>query len=123
MSGKRNDTHRNPYLCDVCGEEFADLDSFILHKEGYENNDFFLCNKWKSLFTTENHLNDHLDNHKYHVQRASEALTDACSDSTILDCGTSKQSDVEIEKQKIKPSSSVDRDCTTNNSCPSDQCR
>ena len=33
MTGKRNDTHRDPYLCDVCGEEFADLDSFILHKK------------------------------------------------------------------------------------------
>ena len=115
MAGKRNDCRKDPYQCDVCSEEFTNLDSFTLHKGGYENKDFFLCNKWKDLFTADNHLNDHLDNDKY-VQKAPEALTDACSGSTVLDCGTLKQEDVQMEYQKIKTSSSVEEDCTYNKS-------
>ena len=111
MFGKTNNTIVEPYLCHVCNETFTDLDSFISRTEGSEKDDFFVCNKWKSLFTAGNELNDQYDDDECHLQRSS-SVPETYANQRIPNCGNFQQSDVEIEKQRTKPSSSNKEDCT-----------
>ena len=69
-------------------------------------------NKWKSLFTAGNELNDQYDDDdECHLQRSS-SVPETYANQRIPNCGNFQQSDVEIEKQRIKPSSSNKEDCT-----------
>ena len=61
--GAQSGTDNKPYVCNMCGAAFTDLDSLISHKEGHRKEQFFVCSKCKIIFITEEELNNHLENH------------------------------------------------------------
>ena len=51
--GARTDTDKKPYVCNMCGAAFTDLNSFSSHKDKHENE-----------FSVEEDLNNQLEKHK-----------------------------------------------------------
>ena len=59
---KMSETDKKPVLCNLCGEEFIDEDSLIVHKEEEHNTQhFFACAECKTIFTSEGDLDRHLE--------------------------------------------------------------
>ena len=58
---------QKPFLCDLCYEAFASLDTLKEHKHNKHplrtDNDFLVCCHCKSVFTVEEELNEHLQVH------------------------------------------------------------
>ena len=52
-----------PQLCDEWDEVFTDSDSFIAHKEVRKKEQFFVCAECKRIFTVEENLDRHLEEH------------------------------------------------------------
>ena len=112
--GAGTETDRKPYLCAMCGAAFTDSDSLISHKEKHEKE-----------FTVEGDLHNQLGNYrtpssdlsvscksynskdsdgKYHLGNLS---LETSSKPASLNCITlEQQSEVKVEKQQVKPSSS-----------------
>ena len=112
--GSGTDTDKKPYLCTMCSAAFIDSDSLISHKVKHEKE-----------FTVEEGLNNQLDNYrtlssdvpmscnflnsedsdgKYHLVSLSSETSDPASLNFIT---LEQQNDVKVEKQQMKPPSSV----------------
>ena len=47
----------------MCDEAFTDPDGLVAHTEEHEKVHFFVCAECRKIFTSESHLDEHLETH------------------------------------------------------------
>ena len=117
--GARTATDKKPYVCNMCGAAFNDLNSLLSHKEKHENE-----------FSVEEDLNNQLENHKppySNIRTSCNGISSEDSDSkyhlgnmqseisfnsaSLNYVTIQQQTNEKTEKQQIESSSPVSYQC------------